>query len=174
LFRHFMGVSWAQHDGRLQHPELIAVGMFKLGLAIEPDTWYWVGEIHQIVAGAEAAELKNAFTGKAYKYGFQGVKSLVQVREVTKLGPTVDNIFKRELRVWRKIGSEDWKPGDKWPPTVQSWQMWESELSGCPPDQTCWTEYCRWLLHLQVGVRLIRYGCDKYFDRVEKIQAAKD
>jgi SAM-dependent methyltransferase len=33
------------------------------------------------------------------------------LRSLTKLGPTIDNIFKRELRVWRKFDSPDWKPG---------------------------------------------------------------
>jgi hypothetical protein len=155
---------WAQPSGQLRYapisaakrvnrraldklfvPTLIAVGAFKVSVETLYDRHQWICEIHQIVAGATREELEKVLSCR-------GVARLtlnkVSVRRITDLGQTISRVFRRDLEGWRD-------------------PAWSGAVADAPTKSQR-REFYKWLLGLRPGTRLIRYGCDKHFNRLHK------
>jgi hypothetical protein len=105
---------------------------------IGADTGHWLCEIHVIVAGADEVNLERAFS--AVRAG-QGPD--VRITKIEDLGAMVNEVTNCNLL--------------QRPP----------KLGGAPPLAQR-REFLGWLLNLKVDARLIRYGCDKYFNPLTK------
>jgi hypothetical protein len=126
-------------------PTLVAVGMFKVSVQQLDDKHFWIYEIHQIVAGAEKDQLENVFSSSR-----QGaaITNKFWTQEVTELGSTISKVFRRDLQAWQD----------------PEWAGAELER----PTKLQRREFYSWLLNLNPGARLIRYGCDQRFNKLEK------
>jgi hypothetical protein len=137
---------------RLNNPKLVVVGTFKVAVAPEHLGEQWICEIHEIIAGAEYSEtdkgkLEGVFRNKRPSGSFGNVR----VKEVDALGPVLRDVLRRNLQCWHHpyIESESW-----------------------PIKTTQFTEFYAWLLGLDPGARMIRYGCDRNFNKLSKKQRA--
>ena len=70
------------------------------------------------------------------------------VREVDALAPKVSEVLRRDIRGWR--------------------HPWRRETPSTRPKKAERTEYYQGVLDLEPGARLIRYGCDRYFNVLKK------
>jgi hypothetical protein len=125
-------------------PTLVAVGVFKVSVEQLYDRYQWIYEVHEIVAGAEKEALENALFSN--RRG-PGMSSKLWVQEVSDLGQTISEVFRRELTVWK---TPTWEPEAKEPTKTQRRQFY------------------KWLFDLRPGARLIRYGCDQHFNKLKK------
>jgi hypothetical protein len=126
-------------------PTLVAVGTFKVALAPKHLEPHWICEVRQIVAGAKKDDLEKAFISG---WAQEKYESIVRVMEVKDLGRTLNDVFQADLRGWQH---PEWPDGD---PTT--------------PTNAHHEEFYRWLLSLSLGERMIRYGCDRYLNRLKK------
>jgi hypothetical protein len=130
----------------LHIPELVAFGTFKVSLAPEYVEPHWICEMHEIVAGAGKRDLEKAFLvrdSREEKYD-----SHVGITEVEKIGQAISDVLKADLRGWQH---------PFWP-----------DGSPAKPRKTRREEFYEWQLSLSFGERMIRYGCDRYFNRLRK------
>jgi hypothetical protein len=123
---------------------LIAVGTFKASVASEKSEKRWICEIHEIVAGAvDKAELERAFEAKRHTDEIQSLR----VEEVNDLAGTIHAVLSYNLQCWKhpfyKLPSHRAKKAQR-------------------------AEYYRWLSGLRPGARMVRYGCDRYFNELSK------
>lgn len=104
--------------------------------------WRW--ELHEIVACSSKDILEDAFSSGRLK---AGPESYVCVRPINNLNDAIERVLSDDLVQWKQ-------PRDT---TVagRSSQKWRKQ-------------YYRWLLQLAADERLIRYGCDRYFNRIKK------
>jgi len=131
---------------RLNEPKIVAVGTFKVSVAPKYMGQLWMCEIHQIIAGAKEEDLEKVFCSTR---PVPGTQNFARVKEVKNLGQTISNVLKRDL---------------------QGWQHPFIEGTVARPKKTQRAEYYEWSLGLHLGVRMIRYGCDRYFNRLAKHQ----
>lgn len=108
------------------------------------DVWRW--EIHEIVAYSSQTILEESFLPRR-----GDLDSYVCVRQIDDLGETIESVLSRDLVEWKH-------PRDAADP-VRASKKWRRE-------------YYRWLLRLNANDRLIRYGCDRYFNRLKKLPRA--
>ena len=128
---------------KLYMPSLVAVGVFKVSVAPKHEGGGWKCEIHQIVSGAKKKELEKAFSSSRNASG-----NFLRVKEVTNLGQTISDVLKRD---------------------VQGWQHpYRTEITSDRPKKVRRAEYYEWLLGLSSDERMVRYGCDRYFNRLKK------
>src|SRR6202023_1753434 len=71
----------------------------------------------------------------------------VWVKSIENVGQTISDVLRRELLPWH----HPWQP-----------------VPGDPPSGKRRTEFYEWLLDLEPTDRLIRYGCDRYFNKLVK------
>jgi hypothetical protein len=126
-------------------PSLVAVGTFKVSLGPDHLPPLWVCEIHQIAAGAEKAELEPAFIKS---WGRVKYDSVVGIEKVTDIAKAVNGVFQAELRGWQ---NPNWPDGP-----------------AASPTEAHRAEFYRWLIGLRFGERMIRYGCDRYLNQLNK------
>jgi len=126
-------------------PELVAFGTFKVSLAPEYLEPHWICEIHEIVAEAEKSDLEKAFfiSGTREKYD-----SAVGITKVENIGQAISDVLRADLRGWQHPLSPDGSPAE--------------------PKKAHREEFYQWLPSLRFGERMIRYGCDRYFNRLNK------
>ena len=126
-------------------PELVAFGTFKVSLAPKYVKPHWICELHEIVTDAEKRDLEKAFLVRETREKYD---SYVRITEVENVGQAVSDVLKADLRGWQH---------PFWP-------------DGCPakPRKAHREEFYQWLLSLPFGERTIRYGCDRYFNRLNK------
>jgi hypothetical protein len=128
---------------KLYYPTLIAVGTFKVSVAPKHEGSGWKCEIHQIVSGAKKAELEKVFSSSRPAAG-----NFLRVKEVTNLGQAIGDVLKRD---------------------VQGWQhLYQTEITPDRPKKGHRAEYYEWLLGLNADERVVRYGCDGYFNKLKK------
>jgi hypothetical protein len=103
-------------------------------------------EIHQIVAvAAEQAEIEAVLlTGRVNV----AVSNRVLVTKIDNLEQAVSDVFRRDLQSWRNA----WRP-EETPETLTKKHR---------------REFYEWLLNLRPGERIIRYGCDRLFQKLDK------
>jgi hypothetical protein len=70
------------------------------------------------------------------------------VKEVQDLGPILSEVLRSELSGWQ--------------------HPWRHEIPPERPTKAQRREFYGWLLGLSPRARLIRYGCDRYFNALEK------
>jgi hypothetical protein len=128
---------------KLYYPTLIAVGTFKASAAPKHEGGGWKCEIHQIVSGAKKAELEKVFSTSRHAAG-----NFLQVKEVTNLGQTISDVLKRDVQGWR--------------------HPYRTEITPDRPKKGHRAEYYEWLLGLNADERVVRYGCDGYFNKLKK------
>jgi len=121
-------------DG-LYNSNLVAVGVFKILVALNNDGPRWTPEIHQIVAGATKSDLYTAFSK-----GQRGNLNFIVVDPVENLGDAISSVLKRDL---------------------------EGQI-GTTPKKSHRAQFYSWLLRLPIGSRIIRYGCDRHFNKLSK------
>jgi len=128
---------------KLYYPTLIAVGTFKVSVAPKHEGGGWKCEIHQIVSGAKKKELEKVFSSSRPAAG-----NFLRVKKITNLGQTISDVLKRE---------------------VQGWQhLYQTEITPDRPKKVRRAEYYEWLLGLSSDERMVRYGCDRYFNKLKK------
>jgi hypothetical protein len=127
---------------KLYNPDAIAVGTFKVSVNTHGGMGdVWVFEIHQIVAGCDKASLEKAFASpRIGKF----ISNTVSIKTVEDLDQTISNVLRRDLEIWRPQGQDP------------------------APSRGQRLEFYKWLLSLDVRARLIRYGCDHYFNKLAK------
>ena len=79
---------------------------------------------------------------------FEPFQDYLRVKEVQALGPVVSEVLRCDLSGWQ--------------------HPWRHEI---PPERSTKAqrrEFYGWLLGLKPRARLIRYGCDPYFQKLEK------
>ena len=130
---------------KLYDPKIIAVGAFKVAPASSMMRPLWAAEIHQLVAGATQEDLERIFAAHRTPKQFQDG---LLVRSVTNLGQAVSDVLRRDVRTWQHPGAG--ARSDERPPKAGR------------------TEYYSWLLGLGLDECLVRYGCDRYFNRIQK------
>jgi hypothetical protein len=130
---------------KLFMPSLVAVGLFRVSVEDHYDRYQWIFEIHEIVAGASREELERVFPSR----GRGPTRSnSVWLREVTDLGQALSRVFRRDLDAWSGPARNN------------------DEVEG--PTKRHRRQFYKWLLDLRVGARLVRYGCDQYFNKLHK------
>jgi hypothetical protein len=128
---------------KLYYPTLIAVGTFKVSVAPKHEGGGWKNEIHVIVSGAKKAELEKVYSSSRPAAG-----NFLRVKKITNLGQTISDVLKRD---------------------VQGWQhLYQTEITPDRPKKSHRAEYYEWLLGLSSDERIVRYGCDRYFNRLKK------
>ncbi len=120
------------------NPKIVAVGTFKVWF--EPIESEWQPILHLVVAGADRDALQKALSTATGRS-----PSLVRVNEVENLGQLVNEVLRSDLHGAR--------------------QPWFSKAL---PAKAQRTEYYLWALRLPLGSRMIRYGCDRYFNPLRK------
>jgi hypothetical protein len=127
---------------RLYRPNIIAVGSFKAAVAPEDYGKLWICEIHQIVAGdVSKEELERAFETKNFSAEFQSLR----VTEIENLGQAIHAVLSYDLQGWQHPFNE-----------LAAWRAKKAQRE----------EFYCWLLDLKRDARLIRYGCDRYFNKL--------
>ena len=76
----------------------------------------------------------------AFRNSRPGNLDFAQVEPIEKLGDAISDVLRRDLE--GRLGSE--------------------------PKKSLRAEFYSWLLRLPVGERIIRYGCDRYFNKLSK------
>jgi hypothetical protein len=128
---------------KLYMPSLVAVGVFKVSVAPKHEGSGWKCEIHQIISGAKKKELEKVFSSSRPAAG-----NFLRVKEVTNLGQAISDVLKRD---------------------VQGWQHpYRTEITPDRPKKGHRAEYYEWLLGLNADERMVRYGCDRYFNKLKK------
>jgi hypothetical protein len=128
---------------KLYYPTLIAVGTFKVSVAPKHEGGGWKNEIHVIVSGAKKAELEKVFSSSRNASG-----NFLRVREVTNLAQAISDVLKRDVQGWR--------------------HPYRTEITPDRPKKAQRAEYYKWLLDLSANERVVRYGCDRYFNKLKK------
>ena len=119
----------------LYRSDIVAVGMFKMVIALEDNGPRWIPEIHEIVAGPTRSELYTAFQNSR-----PGNLDFIRVDPVESSGEAISSVLRRDL---------------------------EGRI-GLSPKKSHRAEFYRWLIRLPIGARIIRYGCDRYFNKLVK------
>jgi hypothetical protein len=133
---------------------IVAVGTFKVAPAVPPldHDERWRCEIHQIVSGVKKEDLERIFSTRRDRGEVRSTAGKLlnhlRVTELDKLGPTISEVLRLDLRGWR--------------------HPWQDELDPARPTKAQRQEFYGWLLGLDPDARIIRYGCDQYFRKLEK------
>jgi hypothetical protein len=77
---------------RLYNADIVAVGSFKVLIALENDGPRWIPEIHEIVAGPTKSELYTAFQNSR-----PGNLDFIRVDPVDNLGESISGVLRRDL-----------------------------------------------------------------------------
>jgi hypothetical protein len=128
----------------LYNPDIVAVGTFKASFSSAYGGPRWIAEIHLIVAGAKKEDLDRVLSRS--RPG-QSLNSL-RVKRVDNLGPSIAEVLRRDPQRWQHPAN--------------------NESSSARPKKTYRAEYYVWALRLPLGARMIRYGCDRYFNPLKK------
>jgi hypothetical protein len=129
----------------LYYPTVVAVGTYKVSIAPRHLGDYWINEIHEIIAGVDNADLERIFSVGRAVPGFSS--NTFWAKPVTDLGPTITDVLRQGLTIWQQPYTKE---------------------TGPHANKGERAEFYSWLLQLSPGERLIRYGCDKYFNRLAK------
>ena len=128
---------------RLYNPDLVAVGIIRVSVAPKHEGRGWKCEIHQIISGAKKKELENVFSTSR-----DASDNFLRVKKITNLGQTISDLLKRDVQGWR--------------------HPYQTETTPDRPRKGHRAEYYEWLLDLSANERMVRYGCDRYFNRLKK------
>ena len=136
----------------LYNPDLVAIGVFKVGPATYVGKELWVAEIHELLAGGERDidDIKGAFSPMNFPpMGISDYPDAIWAKQVANVGQVLSNIFDYRLRPYK-----DPREAGVYEPNKITMALWE--------------ECYRWRLALPTNICLIRYGCDRYFNKLNK------
>jgi len=138
---------------RLYDCGIIAVGSFKVAASPPLEEKRWICEIHQVVAGANKDNLERVFSTNRSRGEIRTRKrelflDYLRVKEVHALGPIVGEVLRYDLSGWQ--------------------HPWRPEVSVEGPNKRERREFYAWLLSLSPRARLICYGCNRRFEKLEK------
>jgi hypothetical protein len=126
---------------------VVAVGTVKVFAAPArdenaQDVWRW--EIHEFVSCSSRALLEQALLPERLD---PGISSYVYIRPVDDLTEVIGRVLTHDLVEWNhpRVATDPVQPAKKWRKA-----------------------YYRWALRLKANDRLVRYGCDRYFNRLKK------
>jgi hypothetical protein len=127
----------------LHVPSMVAVGMLKVSLSSEEEGGQWKPVIHSIVCGVEREDIEKAFMAKPHPRH----RHYVLITPITNLKTAIARVLSVESadRLQDNDGFELVRP--------------KASVRG---------EYYRWALRFDAGARLIRYGCDRHFNKLKK------
>lgn len=126
----------------LHIPSMAAVGMLKVSFSPEDEEGRWKPVIHEIVGGVELADVEKAFEARLNPRS----RIDVMIKPVTDLRSAIKRVLTVEAISWLQDDS--------------------FELTR--PKANVRGEYYRWTLHFDAGARVIRYGCDRHFNKLVK------
>lgn len=106
------------------------------------DVWRW--EIHEIISCSSRDLIDQAFSSGHLDPGLDSSMRITEVRNLTEV---INTVLAHDLVEWKH-------PSDPADP-LKSSKKWRREYYG-------------WALQLNVNDRLIRYGCDRYLNRLKK------
>jgi hypothetical protein len=140
-------------DRLLNRKMVVAVGSFKVAPSRPYETERWICEIHQVVAGAVKEELERALSTRRHRgelrskvlYPFE---DYLRLNEIQDLGPIVSEVLRCDLSGWQ--------------------HPWRDEIPPERPTKAQRREFYTWLLGLSPRARLVRYSCDRYFQKLDK------
>lgn len=116
------------------------VGMYKI--SADPDLKCWIGQVHAVIAGFEKKhEVREAF--RLFNRG----AGQIWIEDVRDSATDLAEVLRTDVCVWQ------W-PGPK--------------ADAERPAKKLRSEFYSWQLRILVAQRLIRYGCDRYFNRIIK------
>jgi hypothetical protein len=117
---------------------LNVVAVGAIKVAVQHGEPRWAVQVHEIVAGSCKADLVKTFGNRA------------SIKELTArdLAGAISNVLRRDLARWQH-------PFDQNP-------------SGPEPKSKTRAEFYEWTLRIATGARVIRYGCDRYFNKLKK------
>jgi hypothetical protein len=132
---------------------IIAVGSLKVAPSPPNDSERWICEIHQVVAGAQKEELERALSTRRYRGEtrskvFYPFDDYVRVQEVKEFAPMVSKVLGCDLLGWQ--------------------HPWQHAIPPERPTKAQRREFYGWLLGLRPRARLICYGCDQNFKKLER------
>jgi hypothetical protein len=136
----------------LYNPDLVAIGVFKVGPATHVSKELWVAEIHELVASGEQDidDIKAAFSPMNLPPGgMPDYPDVIWAKKVENVGQVLSNIFDYRLRQYK----DPREANVYWPAKI---------------NRASWEEYYRWRLPLPTNICLIRYGSDRYFNKLNK------
>jgi hypothetical protein len=115
----------------LRNPNVVAVGTVRV--SVQDREPRWAVQIHEIVVGAEKAELERVFA------------LLACVREVNRrqLAHVINDVMRCDLQIWR--------------------HPFQNQVTGPRPTAARRAEFYEWMLGVKVGARALRYGCDRQY-----------
>ena len=151
----------------LYHPDLVAIGALKVQPATRIDSVFWIAEIHELIAGAELENIKAAFTPEGRSpNGPPEYENIFWAEKVENVAQALSNIFNYGLKSWQDPRDTAGARGESG--TKSKWRV-TSYLFG-PADVTraLWEEYYQWRFALPANICLIRYGCDRHFNKLAK------
>jgi hypothetical protein len=146
---------WERRRGELRTVSLAAVKKFNsraldtlynrnvmaigiVTVAVQFQAPCWTAQIHQIVVGASKTDLDRAFSNLA---------SIKQVAD-QDLPHVISSVLRRDLQLRH--------------------HPFEREPWGPTPKRKHRAEFYQWVLRLDAGARMIRYGCDRHFKKLMK------
>lgn len=126
---------------------VVAVGSIKVFACparLEETEGVWRWEVHEILACSSQRLVEQALQPSR---GDAGPDSYVCIRPIDDLTEAIKRMLSHDLVEWKH-------PRDSTDP-VRASTRWRKE-------------YYRWAIRLGVNDRLVRYGCDRYFNRLKK------
>jgi hypothetical protein len=133
---------------RLYVSGIVAVGSFKVSPSPPHDTERWICEIHQVVAGVQKEELERALSTETRTKLLWPFVDYLRVEEVQPRARLLNKVLRCDLSGWL--------------------HPWRHELPPDGPTNAQRREFYEWLLGLSPRARLICYGCDRHFKKLEK------
>jgi hypothetical protein len=129
---------------KIRDPDVVAIGTIK-AFVYPHHGGGWVCQVHLIVAGVERDTLEAAFRAKPYSGPFPQV---VWASPIANLRRSLREIFRAEPWLWEHP------------------RFMESLPSRANKAQRA--EYYAWLASSGPDDQLIRYGCDRYYNKLKK------
>lgn len=131
----------------LNDPGIVAVGSVKVAPTYEEPKG-WICEIHQVVGGVDRSDIDN-YDKRQYISSQIEVphQNVLWAKRIKNLARALSDVFDYRFATWQY-------PCDA--------------VSVPKANKEQRTEYYDWALNLRMGERVIRYGCDRYFNRLEK------
>jgi hypothetical protein len=154
----------------LYNPDLVAIGAFKVCPANLFNAGLWVAEIHELITGGEMdiEDIKAAFTPAALPPGgTPEYADLIWVKKVENVGQALSSMFDYRLRPWRdprEVAGTQQVFGKKSPEYTST----KATFRPARLTMDLWEEYYDWRLALPANICLIRYGCDRHFNKLAK------
>ena len=128
---------------------------------------FWIAEIHELIAGAELENIKAAFTPEGRSpNGPPEYENIFWAEKVENVAQALSNIFNYGLKSWQDPRDTAGARGESG--TKSKWRVTSSLFGPADVTRALWEEYYQWRFALPANICLIRYGCDRHFNKLAK------